>query len=387
MSGAAADGLVSLAAEARWAREWLFESALPRWWPAGRAPNGFYDALDLGQPAGGDLRARVQARQLYVYAQAGALGWSGPWREAVAHGARFLLQHADGSHGLMPPNFGPDGEPRGGDFDLYDQAFALFGHSAAFEATGGAEHVDAAAGLLQRLKVWQLRPGVFVGPRDDGTVRANPHMHLLEAALAWARQDVSSEWGALARNIAEVAHDRFIDQETGRLGEYFDLDLRPSGGPARALVEPGHQFEWAWLFHLADRAGVFVWPEIARDMAHRAAETGVDRRRGVAVNAQDAFGRWTDADARLWPQCERLRAALAIAERTAGPESVRWRAEALAAVVSVRSFLDRPEPGLWRDIMRADGSFDDGPTKASSLYHVVGALSELIQHVDRFFAP
>ena len=47
-------------------------------------------------------------------------------------------------------------------------------------------------------------------------------------------------------NLRMLALTRFIDPETGVLREFFDADWRAPGGED-GLVEPGHQFEWAWL--------------------------------------------------------------------------------------------------------------------------------------------
>ena len=33
----------------------------------------------------------------------------------------------------------------------------------------------------------------------------------------------------------------------GALGEYFEEDWTPLRGPVGSVVEPGHQFEWAWV--------------------------------------------------------------------------------------------------------------------------------------------
>ena len=36
-------------------------------------------------------------------------------------------------------------------------------------------------------------------------------------------------------------------------------------------------------------------------------------------------------------------------------------------------------PGLWHEVCAADGTYALGPSKASSLYHVVGAI-EVLRH-------
>jgi histidinol-phosphate phosphatase family protein len=78
------------------ARTWLFEHALPLWWNNGfdRITNCFFERLSLSgaTPVVLPRRVRVQARQTYVYAQAGAMGWSGPWQEAVRAGCKVLIE-------------------------------------------------------------------------------------------------------------------------------------------------------------------------------------------------------------------------------------------------------------------------------------------------------
>ena len=57
-----------------WARDWLFSAALPLWWEKGadHACGGWYDKLDQSaNPLELPKRLRVQARQTFVYAEAG----------------------------------------------------------------------------------------------------------------------------------------------------------------------------------------------------------------------------------------------------------------------------------------------------------------------------
>ena len=62
------------------ARDWLFRQALPLWAQAGVDADGrFVEKLDFdGRPITGlPRRTRVQARQVYVFAEAAVLGWAG----------------------------------------------------------------------------------------------------------------------------------------------------------------------------------------------------------------------------------------------------------------------------------------------------------------------
>lgn len=50
---------------------------------------------------------------------------------------------------------------------------------------------------------------------------------------------------------------------------------------------------------------------------------------------------------------------------------------ALQAAQSVKSYLDTPIKGLWRDKQTLDGRFVEEAAPASSLYHLAGAISAL----------
>jgi mannose-6-phosphate isomerase len=76
------------------------------------------------------------------------------------------------------------------------------------------------------------------------------------------------------------------------------------------------------------------------------------------------------AAARLWPQTERIRAYLI--DRHDGDEA-RLR----EAIESLSRYLDAPLPGLWCENLAADGRFVVEPAPATSLYHIVGAITDL----------
>jgi mannose-6-phosphate isomerase len=40
-----------------------------------------------------------------------------------------------------------------------------------------------------------------------------------------------------------------LHPETGSLREFFDGDWNPLASDEGRIVEPGHQFEWAWLLN------------------------------------------------------------------------------------------------------------------------------------------
>ena len=354
------------------ARSWLFEGVFPRWSTAGfDAGSGqFVERLSFaGEPLALPRRTLVQARQLYVFAAAGRLGWSGPWRALLQQAGEALLARGRGAEGDWCFDFGPDGGPRDQRCDLYTQAFVMFGLAHAGQALGRAEFVDAAAATAERLEAWRHPAG---GYREAGADRRrqNPHMHLLEAFLALHVASGAAEPLSRAAELAELFRGRFLDPRSGALLEYFDDDWRP----LEDLVEPGHEFEWVWLLDRLRRAG---GPDLEAecDRLFRHGEGLGVADNGLAFDEIAVDGRPLRRSHRLWPQTERLKAGLA-----------RWRrrgdaadlATALAAWGAMQVYFEGLPPGAWRDRAFTDGGWEEGGAPASSGYHVVCALEELI---------
>lgn len=351
---------------------WLREAALPLWWTKGadHARGGFHEALDLqGEPVAGNRRARVQARQVYVYATAGQLGWDGPWREAVNHGLDFFLARYQRPDGLYRTVVAPDGSPVDDKAWLYDQAFALFAMAQAAGALPErkAELAGKAHALRRALDGWRWPDGGFKEPPAQYVRQSNPHMHLFEASLAWAEVDEDPAWNALADEIAALALGKFIDGN-GALHEFFAEGWTLAEGVDGRIVEPGHQLEWAWLLER--------WAQLrGHDDAHRAAlrlfrigvDWGVHDERGVATQQLLDDGSIHDDVARLWPQTERIKAAVILGDE----------AEAVQGIEGLKLYFDTPVRGLWRDKFRPDGTFVDEPAPASSFYHIICAIAEL----------
>jgi mannose-6-phosphate isomerase len=97
-------------------------------------------------------------------------------------------------------------------------------------------------------------------------------------------------------------------------------------------------------------------------------------RGGVALNALlDDFS-IHDAEARLWPQTERLKAAALMAATT---RDARFWSMAVRAAQGLRRYLETSSPGLWYDRLKADSQFVQQSAPASSFYHIVCAIDEL----------
>lgn len=356
----------SLSDAARWYGDWLRDAALPLWSTTGLdAERGsFQETLTIdGVAAGAVRRSRVQTRQVWVFATAAAQGWGGPYGEIARRACGFHSTHYRRPDGLFARAADVDGRITDPTPLLYDQAFALLALSGLHGAGGG--HRTAEAEALLTAMVALRHPGGGWREAGEHPFQANAHMHLLEAALAWEAAG-EARWAVVADEIAVLALDRFIVD--GLVREHFDEAWRALPDEGGGLVEPGHQFEWAWLLDqwARRRARTDLGPVVQGLFA--GGLRGVDPKRNVAVGAVWSDLSVRDPVARLWAQTERLRAALAF-----GTE-----AQALAAARGLARFLDTPKPGTWRDKMRADGSFIDEPAPATSLYHLLAGLLPLL---------
>jgi mannose-6-phosphate isomerase len=361
-------------------RHWLERAALPFWSGAGadQLDGGYHDSVDLhGRPIPGNKRARVQFRQIYCFAKAGQMGYVGPWREPMQHGLAYVFDRLLKPNGLSFNVLTGSGKPVNDQADLYDQAFLLLGLAEAYKVSGDNAAWAAAHRAAETLMSSMRHPekGFWDSSAQRQVLRSNPHMHLLEAAIAWMHAEPRGVWREIGEICVELCMDRFMDTRTGGLIERFDANWRPLLEQGQGSVEPGHMFEWAWL--------LLAWERIARQptYAHAlrlydvAVRFGICPVRDVVINALDLDLNPQDQVARLWPQTERLKASLAFAALP-GPENLVYRDHAQRADKVIGSYFVGMPPGLWRDKLKPDGSFQIEPVPASSLYHLVCAAYE-----------
>ena len=352
---------------------WLVHAAYPLWARAGydHVHGGFHERLAADGPVYGDARrVRVQARQVYAFANAPSLGWEGDPVPLVCGGLDFLFAHYRRADGLFRTLCAPDGTALDDQAFLYDQAFVLLALAASQKVLGPRpELIQEAQTLLESIerRLRHRGAGFESGVPERLPLLSNPHMHLLEASLAWQAVSQETAWRQLSEELVELALARLIDTRSGALLECFDEDWLPLPSTEGHIVEPGHLFEWAWLLQRwgGERAG-----EAALRLIHIGEEHGV--RRGVALNALLDDFTIHDAQARLWPQTERLK-ALALA---AVSDPCYWPV-AVEAGRALLGYLAVEPDGLWSDALTVNGRFIEGPSPASTLYHLVTAIAQL----------
>jgi mannose/cellobiose epimerase-like protein (N-acyl-D-glucosamine 2-epimerase family) len=359
---------------------WLVQRAYPCWWSRGvdHVRGGFHESLRLdGEPSGETRRARLYPRQIYAFSVAAELGWSGPAADAVRQGLEALLADYRRADGLYRGLVAPSGAALVERPVLYDQAFVLLGFAGAYQALGDSSAHDGARELLARINATlrNSNGGFEESAPPSLPLLSNSHMHLFEACLEWMDRDSDRAWSELAEEIVELALRRFHDADSGFIREFFDSNWRLVPGEDADVVEPGHQYEWAWLLlRWSQRVHNPRAHQLALHLIDHTEDHGVDRERAVAINALYGNGKTRDARARLWPQTERIKATCLAGEIT---RQQRYVETAAAATRSLLKYLDTPLPGLWRDTMNERGAFIEQLAPASSFYHIVSAALQL----------
>lgn len=321
-------------------------------------------------------RLRVQARQIYVYAEASRLGLIDARTRVLAAfeamTARFWA--ADGGF-IFSCDAG--GAPSDRARYTYEQAFALLACAGGFRLTGAPEFLEWAERILGFLdeRLSDPRRGGYFDALGQITSRSqNPHMHLFEAFLALHEATGDAEWRRRAEAMLALFTGHFLDSRNGSLGEFFTPDWRPAPGAAGSVREPGHHFEWRWLlsrYRALCPAGMAVPPGAPLGFALAG---GIDPRDGLAFDEIGADLRPRRASKRLWPQTELVKALLAAEE--AAPSAARAaRLDVVCRAILARYLIQAR--GLWHDQLDAAGAPISAPAPASTLYHLFVAAMEL----------
>lgn len=359
-------------------RDWLFRQALPLWAQAGIDAEGrFFEKLDFdGRPITSlPRRTRVQARQVYVFAEAASLGWTEA--EIVA---RLGLDALIRDHrrpvsaewdGLWVRSINDTGAVIDPTPDLYDLAFVLFALAAAHRVLKDDRALPLALSTLAAVEARMADP-VHGGWREALPPvlprRQNPHMHMLEALLAWQAIAPDPAFEAAARRVLDLFATRFFDPSAAVLGEYFTNDWAIAPGGAGQAVEPGHHMEWIWLLDQARRLGLDGHDRQANALFASALTNGFGAQ-GMMIREIDRIGVVRDGGYRLWGQTEAIR-TLHLRGRTDHAQRL------LDSVFATH--LATPVPGLWIDSYDAQGRPQDASVPASTLYHLMTAFSALL---------
>ncbi|NDW54611.1 AGE family epimerase/isomerase [Aliiroseovarius sp. PrR006] len=365
---------------------WFHEKALPLWADRGFCFDEcrFIEGLcENDQPIRlADNRARIQPRQIYAFTSAWMRGWRGMSPEMIVSSLEWFTsryRRSDGTFGNIVSAEGFLTDPR---FDLYNQSFVLlmFAQMAQFQPKHKALFEAEAVSLLRAIKAGYTNAhgGYLSGPAAEGFMESNPHMHLFEAALAWesVAKD-NSVWRDLSDEIGALAIKRMIDPSCGTLGEYFNSDWTPAPGTKGEIVEPGHQFEWAWLLVRWAKRCNNPWAKKAALRQYKFGRKHGTSKLGLVMMSVGRDAAVIDPTARLWSQTEWLKAATLFAQDPSFSGQHDFMSEIIRSLHAISAFLNTKENGSWIDRIDPNGHTLDAKAPASSLYHIASAVYEL----------
>ena len=371
-------------------KHWLFDETLSLWSTAGvdYVHGGFHEALSFdARPLGKPKRMRTMARQIYAFAVAKERGWTGPADKLVDHGISFIARYGRTDRGGWVRALQPDGSVADAAEDAYDHSCVLLalahahrcGHPGALRLAEETFHfVDT------HLEDASLS-GFLETPGWKGVRYSNPHMHMLEAFLAWHRITGERTYLRRAARVIDLFRCHFFDEESWTLGERFDSDWQPLPGEDGQWTEPGHHFEWASLlvdFSLASGQKDLV--RLAQKLYASAISSGLNRATGLAYAAVSRNGIPLDRISRSWPQCEAVKAASAL-DGIGGPD-LKPEIEARVARL-FRWHIDPAPVGLWIDRIDERGRSLATEVPASIFYHLVTALMQYLDKTEGQVEP
>ena len=369
---------------ARNIRKWLFDIALPFWADKGidRQHGGVYEALNHdGSPADLDYkRLRVLARQIYCFAHASMLGWEGDSDTVLRHCFDTLTEtgwHADGGWIHL---WNPDGSVQDTRRDCYDQCFVLLALAWLWRAKKWPQAKIWAERTIAFMDTHLADPvhgGFFETTEPSDRRRANPHMHYLEAMLAWFEATGDPRYLNRAQHSVDLFRSYFFDAQTWSVTEHFARDWSPARDRA-PMIEPGHHYEWIWL--LLRHARYADQPELreyCRKLYATSHAFGHARGTDAVCDAMAPDGSSMVGTARLWPQTEALKAGLeARANGLPGDETLFIR---MLDVIFNR-YLTVPVAGGWYDQLDPNGRVISKNMPTSTFYHVFCALVEYLRY-------
>jgi mannose/cellobiose epimerase-like protein (N-acyl-D-glucosamine 2-epimerase family) len=368
-------------------RSWMFETALPLWASKGidHINGGYCESLNAhgNSVDPGYKRLRVIGRQIYVFSHAYKLGWE-PGLALAQQGFEFMVKGA-----WLGPTQGwarrlsPTGQVIDATPDLYDNAFVLFALGWYYRASGDPSALKWAKETCTFLTT-HMRHSSGIGFLHEkpahGPRQQNPHMHLLEAALACYEAWGDPQFEALAREVVTLFQSHLFNGQTRRLPEFFDEKMVPTEDALGRITEPGHQLEWAWILANAKRLLDLDIDKTAKALIESAEHDGVHPISRATYNQVRDDGILLDDGWRTWPNTERIKAHIAAYElfgndpRQAISESIK---------VLFDHFLAVPVPGSWIDTFTKDWTPTSYAAPASTLYHVFLAFAEVLRVCDR----
>lgn len=343
---------------------------LPFWTQRMTDPRGgFFGRMDgngnIDQDAG--KGAILNSRILWTFASAYRLLKKKEYLESAVRAwhevrGRFL----DKEYGGVYWSLDSDGRPKDTKKQFYAIAFAIYGLSEYFRATGDDEALDLAKALYHCIeehsndgdgyieactREWGVIEDMRLSDKDQNDTKTmNTHLHILEGYTNLYRVWKDSGLRDKLEGLVNIFTDKIIRSD-GHLGLFFGDDWAPHS----TAVSYGHDIEASWL--LDEAAGVLgnnvLTARIETTCAKIAAAAmeGFSSESGMIYEYDPATGR-RDTERHWWVQAETVVGCLNQYQKTG---NAMWLESAGKEWSFIRSHLICPD-GEWYWSILPDGT-------------------------------
>lgn len=312
----------------------------------------------------------------------------------------YLEQHfLDAEYGGLFWSVDYRGRPLDTKKQIYALAFAIYGLSEYYAASGNARALQHAQALFRTIeqhsfdqenggylealsREWRAADDLRLSDKDANEKKTmNTHLHILEAYTNLYRVWPDAQLHQQIRHLLTVFAEHIIDSRTQHLLLFFDENWVSKS----ATVSFGHDIEAAWLLLeaaevLDDEALIGQFKQVAVQMA-RAAAKGLDPDGGMSYEFEPKHQHWI-REKHWWVQAEAMVGFLN-AYQLSGEEHFQDKFSAVWDFT--REHLIDHENGEWFWGVQPDYSRMPGEDKAGFWkcpYHNSRALLEVLHRTQ-----
>ena len=343
----------------------LTENLLPFWMTHTQDPaGGFYGIVNFdGTPVpDADKGGILNARLIWTFSSAYRLLGDEQYKVFADRAQRYFIDHfVDREYGGTFASVKADGTPSMETKMVYQNAFAIYGLSEHYRATGNKESLEEAIAVYNALVEHAYDPvnGGFIETFTREWVmvdekypkQMNNNLHVLEALTnlyrVWPDPGLKKQ---LTRQI-DVMSNKVLNQETWHENLYLTMDWVNQ----RQIDSYGHDIEFSWLLVeaaevLGDEAILEDTKRIAVNISEVQLLEGFNELGGMYYEKAD--GRMIE-NYSWWPQAECVVGYLN-AWQISGEQ--KYFDTAVRSWNYIKSYMIDYEYGGWYSSVKADGT-------------------------------